>query len=112
MRVRWPISHMNWSSAWRRSNSNLVEDACGKVTVAPVAHDEDDRGVLHATRYPQRCNQRPCRRDTAKDAFLGCQPARHLFGLCLRDGFEGVHTAGIVDARQVFLRPLPDTGNL
>src|SRR6185436_20392910 len=86
--------------------------ACGQVTVAAIADDEDDRRVRHFARDAQRDDARATRGDAAKNSFLRRESPRHLLGVGLRDRLDPVDAGGIVDFRQVGLRPLADAGDL
>eukprot|EP01136_Pigoraptor_vietnamica_P031983 Opistho-1_new@93269 len=87
------------------------EDAGGQVPVAPVADDERDGGVLHLGRDLLRHPASAGGRDAGEDAFFARQPAAHLFRVALAHEHQLVHAGGIVDLRQVFLRPLADAGD-
>src|SRR5690554_3134266 len=103
----WPTP---WPIAW--ATTGLIENARRKIAVATIAYDEDDGGVFYPCSDAQGGDQGSGGRYTAEYAFLGCQPARHLLGVCLGDQFETVDLAGLIDARLIGLGPFADAGYL
>src|SRR5690554_3560618 len=103
----WPTP---WPIAW--ATAGLIENTGGKITVAAIAYDEDDGGIFYPCSNAQGGDQGSGGRYTAEYAFLGRQPARHLFSVSLGDQFETVDLAGLIDAWLVGLGPFADAGYL
>src|SRR5690242_13024599 len=88
------------------------KDTSGEITVAAVADDGDDDGVLRLAGYLQRRPQRAARRDAGEDAFLARQTARRLFGVDLGHVHDAIDARPVADLRQVLRRPLSNARDL
>src|SRR5438067_11547429 len=92
--------------------TSVGEHAGREIAVAAVADDGDDHGVLELARDAQGDMHGTAGGDAGEDAFLAREAPRHLLGLALAHVLEPIDALGLVDLRQVGLRPLADPRNL
>src|SRR5438094_10614135 len=85
--------------------SSVGKHARRQVALAAVADDGDDHGVLQIARTAQCDVHRAARGDAGEDALVAREAARHLLGLALAQVLEPIDPLGLVDLRQVSLRP-------
>src|SRR5687767_4849093 len=88
------------------------KNARRKIAIAAVAHDEYDDCVLGRFRHFERSPQRAARGDDRENAFLRGEPARHVFGVVLRDFDHAVDALPVADRWKIRLRPFAYAGDL